>query len=246
MNNLGKAALFAWLIAVPLLAGDADGWTAGRPSFGFRINYFPTRFFDTGTATASTTVPAANYTYTANTDSEKFAVGPSVEYQWSRHFAVELELHFHHVEYQQITKMASGRADPSSSTDNRNIVTTQQTSQVNYWELPLLAHYYGLGSKGWWARTYLTGGLEYRHVGKVRTGTEFWYPDGTTDYNETPPAPSLANQFGAVAGAGLRLRVFKVNVTPELRFVRWRGLTFQGTAYRSTRDQFEAGIGFSF
>jgi hypothetical protein len=234
--------------ASPLFAADDATAAEGRPlSFGFRIEYYPVRFFDIATVTSTATTPAASYTYTASSNSAKYVVGPTVEYRWTRHLSAGLELHFHHTDYTQTTTLLSGEPPPTGFTDMRNTVTITQSSKLNYWELPLLAHYYGLRPHGRFARSYASGGVQYRYVGRIRTGNTYVYPDGTTNYNEIAPYPSLRNQFGFASGIGMRfLSDFRVRMAPEIRYVRWIGTTLQGPAYRSSQNQIEVGLGFSF
>ena len=143
--------------------------------------------------------------------------------------------------------MKSGTIDPNSGGDDRKTTTIAQTSKANYWEFPFLAHYYGIRRGKLWSRSYVSGGVALRHVGRVRTGTGYAYADGTTDYNEVPAVPNRSNQVGLVVGAGLRfIDSFNIKLTPEVRFTRWLGTTFQGIAYRSAANQVQAGVGISF
>jgi hypothetical protein len=232
-----------------MLAAQDDTPTPDRLGFspGFQVVYFAGRFFDIGPASAETTKPAASYSYTATSNSSKYMWAPSAEYRFSPKLSLGLEMHFHHVDYVQTTTLLSGPPPPSDASDNRNKATITQSSEINYWEFPFHVRYYGLRSKGVWSRTYLTAGPEYRHVGKVRTGNTVVNPDGTTDYDETPAGVMRRNQFGALAGIGIRSpRIYKVTIAPEVRYVRWFGTTMQGPAFRSAQNQVEISLGFSF
>jgi hypothetical protein len=51
---------------------------------------------------------------------------------------------------------------------------------------------------------------------------------------------------GATVGVGFRfVDEFNIKVTPEVRFTRWNGATFNQDSTRSPRNQLEVGIGFS-
>src|SRR5579862_2930860 len=96
---------FAYMGASFALAGlahaqDTDS-THGvrRPSIGIRVDYFTDPEFKTGSASAATTSPIANYAYTATTDSTKWAVEPTVEYRLKRRLSVGLEFRLHTVEF---------------------------------------------------------------------------------------------------------------------------------------------------
>jgi len=86
-----------------------------------------------------------------------------------------------------------------------------------------------------------------RHVGKVRTGNDFTYPSGATDYNENAATPNKVNDLGVVAGLGMRfVDEFHIRISPDIRFIRWQGPTLQGAAYASVLNELEAGVSLSF
>ncbi len=220
-----------------------------RFSAGFRIQSLPSHPFVTKNVETSTTTPVAYYTYTGTSGSSTATVGPVAEYRLWTNLSLCGEFRFHKVEFQQVTTMKSGERDPNSVSDDRMTTTINQTNKADYWEFPLLVRYQGLYPSGWWRKAYVSAGVELRHVGRVRTGTSFSYADGATDYNETATSPARQNQVGFVVGVGLSLvnhwRVIN-QVTPEIRYVRWQGSTFDAPVYRSRSSQVEAGIGFTF
>ena len=240
-----RLSLSIFLLGAPLLlAGDEDPPRHKRPYFGIRFDYNTLPFFHTGVAASSTSVPAADYWYSATSHTPRFTVAPTVEFRLPHRLSLAAELDFRHLAYQQNTLIQSGTF---TYPDNRNTISIQQTAKINAWEVPILARYTGFRARGWFSRVYLTGGLAYRHFGRIRSGTQYQYPDGSTDYNENAPVPSLVNQIGAVGGLGLRLKApFDVLFIPEVRYTRWRGVALQGTAFNSTANQLEGGIGFSF
>jgi opacity protein-like surface antigen len=241
-------ALLLSLLAGCLAAQDTNGPAIRRPSFGIRLETFDIPMFSTKSNLAvSTTKPVADYTYSATSDSPRLAVEPAIEYRLWDKVSVSAGFCFHHAQYQQTTKIKSGTIDPNVGVDDRGTTTITETSKANYWDFPFLAHYYGLRPGKWWSRSYVSAGVQLRHVGRVRTGTDYSYADATTDYNEIPAVPDRRNQVGLVVGGGLRfIDSNNIKLTPEVRFIRWQGTTFQGPAYRSTANQVEAGVGFSF
>ena len=102
----------------------------------------------------------------------------------------------------ETAEILTGYNSSTTGGDNRPITNTNTYSQVNFYEYPLLAHYYGFWSHGWKRRIFFTGGVELRHVGKIRTGNDFTYPSGATDYNENPATPNKVNDLGVVARTG--------------------------------------------
>jgi hypothetical protein len=251
-----KTAFCVWFFpAMFLFAGDEPEPLIKRLSFGVRGEAFPLRLFNIHDFDTSTTQPIASYGYSASTSSSKVGLGPTAEYRWTDHWSFGVELNFHHADYQGTIIELSGLPGSNSPTDNRLPTTTTDTTQANYWDVPLLARYYGLPPRSylariprkWLDRTYVCAGLEFQHVGRVRTGNAISYADGTTAYNEIPDKPHLGNQPGLVLGIGLRfMDEFHIKVTPEIRYIRWEGATFQGLSYQSVVNQFEGGLGLSF
>jgi hypothetical protein len=110
-----------------------------------------------------------------------------------------------------------------------------------------MARYYGFWSHGWKRRIFFAGGLEWRHVGKIRTGNDYTYPSGATDYNENPAIPNRVNDVGAVVGLGMRfVDEFHIRVTPEVRFTRWEAPSLQGFAYTAVMNELQTGLSLSF
>jgi hypothetical protein len=249
-NRAFHAAVAALFLAMGSFAADDEDAraTQGRRfSFGLRVQAFPYPLFKTSTSTSSTTKPIADYNYTGSTDSPKVAVGPAVEFRFTRHLSIGTDLVIHRADYKEVTEIRSGKKDPNSSTDDRLVTTITQTTTASYWDLPVLARYYGLWSGGFKSHLYAVGGLTYRRVGRVRTGNEFSNADGTTDYHEKAAVPSRTKLYGPTVGVGLRvIDDFHIKITPEARFTHWSGNAFQGQTYRSVPNELKVGIGVTF
>jgi hypothetical protein len=246
VDYLSRVVLCICYAPLFLFAAD-DTNDIRRPTIGFRVDYYPVGAFDTSTVQASTTKPIADYTYYGSSYSAKVALGPVVEYRLSKRLSVSGEFHVRPVRYTHETIVRTGTRNPNSSTDTRPADYLTQSSKVNYWEFPALAHYYGLAQHGVLGRTYASAGFQFRHLGQVKSANEYIFADNTEAYDEIPAHPSRSNQLGFVVGIGLRfVDSFKVKAEPEIRFVRWQGATFQGAAYRSDANQLEVGFGLSF
>jgi hypothetical protein len=225
----------------------ATGAKQRRYFYGFRIMAFPLRQFDTSARQSETTTPLADYTYDANSSSQKAALAGTFEYAWKPRLSIGVEFFLTHAKYVWTTNEKTGLPSPNSSTDDRPVTMYVQSNKANYWDLPILARYQGIRSKGMLSRAYWIAGPEYRHVGRVRTGTDIYYPDGTTGYNEIAAVPNHRDQVGAVVGIGVRFfDQFGFKLTPEVRYVRWFNDTFQGPGYAATKNEAEAALGFSF
>jgi hypothetical protein len=245
LRLLLKLAVVPCVISGACLFAEDDA--VRRPSIGLRFQYTQTRPFETFSTQASTTKPIADYNYSATSSSRGLELTPNLEYRLTSKLTLGLEFQFRHAQYRQLTEIRSGKKDPTLANDDRKVSTITETTKASYWEVPLLAHYYGITRSGPGAKVYLTGGVALRRVANIRTGTEYSNADGTTDYNEIPASPDRTNQLGLVAGIGYRIiDDFHIKWTPEVRITHWQGTTFQGPAFRSAANQLSVGLGVAF
>jgi hypothetical protein len=81
---------------------------------------------------------------------------------------------------------------------------------------------------------------------RLRTTTNITYADATKGNNTIAAPVSKRLLMGGTVGVGLRfVDEFNIKVTPEVRYTRWNGTTFNQDSTRSPRNQLEVGIGFS-
>ena len=226
--------------------------TPTRYNFGFRIEYFPERFFKTQYVTVNTTNPILSTGSFATSAGSKLAYGLTSEFRLTSRFSVGVDFFRHQEEYTQLSQIKSGTPDPNSSFDNRPLTSVTQDTRAYYWDFPVVGRYYTPHFKarrgfGWISQTYVLGGGTYRHLSDVRTGTSTSLPDGSTSYNEIPATPNRNNLVGAVGGAGYKLFEYgKFKSMIEARYTRWFGYTFQGPAYQSVKNQVELGVSFTY
>jgi hypothetical protein len=228
-----------------LMAADppapGKGW-----QFGARLEFTPLRSFKTSTVDSSTTTPVADYEATTKASDRKANVALTLERRFSQRFSLGADARFEPVQYTQTTRMWSGRVDPNSSYDDRVASIFTEASKLDYLEIPVLARYY-LPGNGWYSKAYILGGIDYRRVVRLRTTNTYNYADGVVVADRNPVTPNKPSQVGWVVGVGLRfVDDFNLKTMPEVRFVRWTSPTFQGMSYRSSQNQIEVGIGFSF
>jgi hypothetical protein len=248
LADFSKAALAACLFPGLLLFGaDETAPPLRRLTIGIHVVYFPLPLIKSTYDVQITNNPVAQNNYYGASDSSKWSPGAMVEYRLLDHLSVAGEIHFHHEDYTVTDNILSGYNTSTTGGDNRPLTTTVQTSQINDYEIPILAHYYGLWSSGWKRRLYASGGFDLLHVGKIRTGNDFIYPSGATDYNENPAIPNKVNDLGAVVGVGMRfVDEFHIRVAPEIRLIRWVSPSILGIGYRSAANQVEAELSLSF
>jgi hypothetical protein len=243
-----RALILSGLLLVPAIQGaDEKTEVTRRYQIGGRVQAFPLQLFTVKTVETSTTQPIADYKYTSTTDSQRATLTPTFEFRLKPRLTIGTDFMLHHANYVEKQEIRTGKKDPNASTDDRKVTTITQTTKANYWELPVLVRYYGLRGSGILKRSYAIGGFGFRHIGRVRTGNEYSYADDTTDYNEAPAQPSRKNQFGAVAGFGIRfVDDFNIKVMPEVRYTRWAGFAFEGKSYKSVQNELRVGLGISF
>ena len=140
-----------------------------RYSFGARIENFPQRFFQTQYVTTNTTNPILSSAYFGTSAGAKYTLGLTGEYLMTKRISIGADFFYHQEEYTQLDQVKSGIQDPNSSYDNRPLTSVTQNTRANYWDIPVVARYYGLRSKaprglGWLSQSFLIGGGAYLNV----------------------------------------------------------------------------------
>jgi len=219
---------------------------------GARVDFFPQRLFQTPYATASSINPILSYTYTGSSLGSRYWLGLTGEYRLRGNVWLGIDFFHHQAEYTQVTQIKSGLQDPNSTYDNRQVTTMTQDTRAGYWDVPFVVRYYGLYTTShrglrWTKQTYAVGGVAYRHVSNIRTGTSTSNADSSTTYNEVPAEALHTNLAGAIGGIGFKVFEYgKFKSMFEGRYTRWSGYSFQGPAHRSERNQFDLGLSFAY
>jgi opacity protein-like surface antigen len=219
-------------------------------AIGARARFLPVRAFsvmDNGRAMNTTTVSKVNYDTNFNTVSHSFMVGGGLTLEgWiSRRTLVTAELLFNRLRYDKTTDVFWGTNDPTTAADERSHMTTTENTKARLFDLPVLVHR-SVRSSGWLSHFYLAGGATARLVTTVRTTNNITNADATKANNQIRAAVDKRTLVGATVGAGFRfVDEFNIKVTPEVRYTRWNGMTFNQDSTRSPRNQLEIGIGFS-
>lgn len=234
------------LIVMPVLYGQQSSSTPApeetpkgihRLSAGFRVAGYPFNQFHNKTEnfTTTQTVPATFNIQTSN-NYMKVGFGPSVEFAVTRRFTLVGELLYHRVNYTQTTQISQG-------TSNTGI--TENTRAI-YWDFPVMVRFRGLRDEGLFAHVYFDGGAALREAGSIKSNFLINNPNGTTTTSNTPVRPRTALP-GAVVGSGLHfVDDFGIRVEPELRYTRWFGRTFDSESTRSSPNQIEVSVAFTF
>ncbi len=124
-------------------------------------------------------------------------------------------------------------------------MTATESTKARLFDLPVLLHR-NVRSSGLLSHLYLSGGVTARNVSSVRTVTNITNADATKANNQIQAPVNKRTLIGATVGAGFRfVDEFNIKVTPEVRYTRWNGATFNQDSTQSPRNQLEVGIGFS-
>ena len=235
----------------PSAAGEnTDAPAPRRVSIGLRARTLPVRSFSVmqnGRAQTTTTVSKTNYDWNFNTTSQSFLLsgGLAVEARLSPRATLTVELLFNRLRYTKVTDTFSGTDDPTTANDERSHGITTENTKARLFDLPVLVHR-SVRSSGVLSHLYLSGGATVRNASSVRTTNNITNADGTKANNSSAALVSRRTLVGATVGAGFRfVDEFNIKVTPEIRYTRWNGSTFNQDSTRSPRNQLEVGIGFS-
>jgi hypothetical protein len=221
-----------------------------RWSIGLRVRTLPVPSFssmDNGRTATTTTVAKVNYDWNYSTTTKSFPLGGGVAFEApiSRRTVLTAELIFTRLRYNRVTDEYWGVDDPTTSTDERSHMNATENTKARLFDLPVLLHR-NVSSTGFLSRFYLAGGATARDVSSVRTTNNITNADATKANNTTQAPVSKRILIGATVGMGFRfVDEFNIKVTPEVRYTRWNGETFNLTSTQSPRNQLEVGIAFS-
>ncbi len=219
-------------------------------AFGLRMRALPARSFgvmDNGRTLNTTTVSKVNYDWNYSTTAHSFPLGGGVAFEaaLSPRIVVTAEVIFTRLRYSKVTNEYWGTTDPTVSTDQRSHVNATEDTKARVFDLPVLVHR-NLRASGFLSHLYVSGGATARTVTNVRTTNNITNADGTKANNQTAALVDKRTLIGATVGAGFRfIDEFSIKVTPEVRYTRWNGLSFNQDSTRSPRNQLEVGIGFT-
>jgi hypothetical protein len=95
-------------------------------------------------------------------------------------------------------------------------------------------------------RWFVQTGPSLRYVSRIRTKNTYVDAKGNQTYDGVLPSYKKAI-VGATAGiGGVLIDPVGVRITPEVRYTRWLGATFDAPPTRSRRDQVEFLITIGF
>jgi hypothetical protein len=231
-----------------VVADELEGApTPKRFTYGFRVRAIPLGMLGVTSLERSQSNPAWAWEYESRSSSPRLGVGPALEFRFSPRLSLRTEALYHRFRYERVTNLYAGTDNADTSTDERQRTTTTERTKSTYWDLALTIQVHGLPDNRLWRKLFASGGYTLRNVSQVKTGTEIVFPDGSNDYNERPAVPSRRNLHGVTVGTGFRfIDDFNISITPEVRFTRFFGTSFQADGLATRKHQLEVGVAFTF
>jgi hypothetical protein len=140
-------------------------------------------------------------------ESRPYIIGPSVEFRLPARFALEAEALYQRVGTSAVFGIISGTQSDFVSYRTRG----------NLWEFPLLGKYYFQPRSQRW-QPYVETGWAFR--------TAWTHTSGTSTQTGMPPSSFKDDSrspfnVGASFGAGVRIHVSRLALSPEVRYTRW-------------------------
>jgi len=232
-----------------------------RFSYGARFRWWTAQPFDGKGIEVGDSQTDISHAYDTTSASGRYAVGPAVDWNVTRHLSIRAEAFFEHLEYTKVTQVYTGT--PTDGTLNNTF--TEHTS-IGYWDFPLLVRYQGIpvqtttsssstnsGPKIPFSfdriisHAFVEAGGIVRELTTIRTGNDTLHADNSTAYNEIPATAAHPTVEGAVVGVDFRFRDdFNLKVMPEARYILWSGPTFESQSTLSRTRQIEVGLSIMF
>jgi opacity protein-like surface antigen len=175
---------------------------------------------------------AKSQQFAFNTTTNRYIVGPTAELHLPFGFGIEFDILYRHFDY-------------NGSATLMNVVSNSRTT-ANAWEFPLLAKY-RIPMKI--VHPYVDAGVAWDKLsGLTQTITSTFVALTTTTTRSNPAELNTTATRGFVMGAGVSVKVLKIQVSPEIRFTRWGAQHFidPGGLLHSNLNQGEFLVGITF
>ena len=185
----------------------------------------------------TTTSPLTENNFVTTSRSLPMGGGVLGEVRLGRHLMWRVEAIHQGLKYDKVNNMYTGSA--------RNLTIITERTKATTWEIPAMLQFRPAKRSGLLKNIYFAGGGCMRKISSISTGTSS--SDTNDSGSSVPVVPTKKNLFGAVAAVGFRfIDDFRINVTPEIRYIRWAGSTFRTDSTQSPTGQLEAGFAFTF
>jgi hypothetical protein len=180
----------------------------------------------------------SDVTSPATAESRFYIVGPMIEVDLLHGFAVEFDALYHRNGYALVL-------------DNLPFTLTSERERANSWEFPVLLKYNLSMSKAK-ANAFVEAGLAARKIAGNLSENNAVLDQFSNSYmySGSSGKTNWAASMGIVTGAGVRLGLGRLRVSPEVRYTYWTSTPinlygFGGTPV-SNRNQFDILVGIAW
>lgn len=174
--------------------------------------------------------------------------GGTAQFAWADRWALAGSVLLRRVKFDTTTTTYTGTDNPNTTTDERRKTVDLDTTKSSFWEFPVVLRRYSQDHDIAGRRWFVEGGMSFRRATGVNRFRETTTPDNrTVCCDEVPLVPAHRLSGGVVVGGGFQfIDQFGLRIVPEVRFVRWLNRTFDFQSARSSANQLEAGVSFTF
>jgi hypothetical protein len=162
-----------------------------------------------------------------------------VEHELSNGSTLTAEILYHRLSYDVVT------THYAAGTSNMKLASTERT-KATLFDIPLMMHVRAFpGSEGFRSGIYVGYGATFRTMINISSTHDYLFWDKAND--TIPAQPSRRNLVGAVVGVGYRfVDDFRNKVTPQIRYTRWFGRSFDTGITKSPVNQVDLSLGVTF
>ena len=163
-----------------------------------------------------------------STKTKRYLVGPTIQFNFGSHFALEGDLLYKRLGYQYDQLLGEQTFD--------------STTVANSWEVPILAKFLILPGP---VKPFLSAGGAFRHIsgiGQLRNVVNAGLAPVSVRLNSATEF-NRRNDIGAVFGGGVEFKIKRVRITPEFRYTRWGSESFRDRRHLFGRVESYASIG---
>lgn len=220
----------------------------GGISIGATVSLLPFNVLASETITTTTSSPPSQTTVASNSTSGAAGAGLSVEIPLKGRIAFQTGFIFRSASYSAGSESVMGEDDEDTTdVDERTFTSSIERTRANYWDIPFVLRLYNSEDRTKSFRAFFQAGGSFRRASGIDSYRESVAADGSVSRLDTPVEPANRSIFGAVIGAGFRMRAAgRVSIVPELRYTRWFSPTFLNEPTRSSKNQVELMFGVTF
>ncbi len=185
----------------------------------------------------------------ANTTVKHYPIagGGTFQFAFLENWAVSAGAVYREGGFEQSVTYYNGTDNPNTSIDERKRTINEQTTQVRFFEIPVLARYYSKSHYDAGVRWFAELGPNLRVTRVAKSENRIQNPSNIVTYNDTPAAPTHKTVMGLSGGFGVQITdPFGIHYLPEVRYTRWLNEPFSSMSTRTNRHQVELVLSVTF